>query len=268
ITASDGDGSAGEKLTGMLETNSDIVSGDSGGPLVDSSGQVVGMDTAASTSGAQDSGLTTGTITSSSDGYAIPITSALSIAAKIVHGKASSTIVIGTPGFLGLELSSGTSSTGSASGSAGGSAGGYGSGGYGSGGYGSGGYGSGGYGPGGSDGFGGSGGIGGFGGFGSDGSPYDEGTALTTPSSSTGTTAATSTGVSVAGVIASSPAATAGIAAGDTITALDGNAITSVTQLSALLDKRHAGDKVTVTWTDTAATSHHASVTLIAGPAA
>ena len=37
-----------ENLTGLIETNADIQPGDSGGPLVNSSGKVIGMDTAAS----------------------------------------------------------------------------------------------------------------------------------------------------------------------------------------------------------------------------
>lgn len=49
VTASDQSGGAVETLTGMIEINARILPGDSGGPLVDASGQVVGMDTAAST---------------------------------------------------------------------------------------------------------------------------------------------------------------------------------------------------------------------------
>jgi S1-C subfamily serine protease len=48
ITASDDTGGS-EQLTGLIETNVGLEPGDSGGPLVNSRGQVVGMDTAAST---------------------------------------------------------------------------------------------------------------------------------------------------------------------------------------------------------------------------
>ena len=49
ITASDESSGSSEQLTGLIETNADIQAGDSGGPLVNSHGQVIGMDTAAST---------------------------------------------------------------------------------------------------------------------------------------------------------------------------------------------------------------------------
>src|ERR1035438_5350196 len=50
ITASDQSSASAEQLTGLVETNAAIQPGDSGGPLVNSYGQVIGMDTAASTS--------------------------------------------------------------------------------------------------------------------------------------------------------------------------------------------------------------------------
>src|ERR1039457_5315593 len=67
ITATEQDGGNPEKLTGLIEVNAHIQAGDSGGPLVNTSGKVVGMDTAASVG---FSFQTTGT-----DGSAIPITS-------------------------------------------------------------------------------------------------------------------------------------------------------------------------------------------------
>ena len=96
ITASDSGGGNSENLTGLIETNCDIQPGDSGGSLVNGSGQVVGMDTAASTSSSAVSG--------QSQAYAIPIQTALSVARSIEAGRASSTIHIGTTGFLGIQV--------------------------------------------------------------------------------------------------------------------------------------------------------------------
>ncbi len=104
ITATEEDGGNPENLKGLLEVNSDIQPGDSGGPLVDTAGRVLGMDTAAS---AGFSFQTTGT-----QGYAIPINTAIAIAKKIESGQASDTIHIGLTGFLGVSVE--PSSTGSA----------------------------------------------------------------------------------------------------------------------------------------------------------
>ena len=121
ITASDDNGGNSENLTGLIETNADIQPGDSGGSLVNTSGQVIGMDTAASTgSGYQVSG---------SQGYAIPIATALSLARQIEAGNASSTIHIGATGFLGVSVEDAGGSSGGSSGdgSSGGGFGGFGS---------------------------------------------------------------------------------------------------------------------------------------------
>ena len=68
-------------------------------------------------------------------------------------------------------------------------------------------------------------------------------------------------------VLPGTPAAKAGIAAGDVITAIDGTAIQGSDGLGKLLQGHHGGDKVSVTWTDSNGKSHTSSVTLIAGPA-
>ena len=47
---------ASETLNGLIETDAAIVAGDSGGPLYNASGKVIGMDTAASTAGSDGSG--------------------------------------------------------------------------------------------------------------------------------------------------------------------------------------------------------------------
>src|SRR5579875_1564913 len=94
ITASDQGGGMSETLHGMLQTNAQIEPGDSGGPLANAAGQVIGMDTAASSS-VQGSTVY---------GYAIPINEALSIAKQIAAGKSSSTVHIGLTGFMGVSV--------------------------------------------------------------------------------------------------------------------------------------------------------------------
>jgi S1-C subfamily serine protease len=127
ITASDeGDGSS-EQLTGLIETNADIQPGDSGGSLVDTSGHVVGIDTAASagTTFEGPSGQSVG-----NQGYAIPINQAVAIAKQIEAGNGSSTIHIGATAFLGVSVTQ----TSCNSGFSGGGNGGFGGGGFGTGG--------------------------------------------------------------------------------------------------------------------------------------
>jgi len=114
ITASDeGSGANSEQLTGLIETNADIQPGDSGGALVNSYGQVIGMNTAAS-SGTQfqsESGQ------AAVQAYAIPIDKAESIAKQVEAGQGSSTVHIGATAFLGIETDGSSSGSGSGSGS-------------------------------------------------------------------------------------------------------------------------------------------------------
>jgi S1-C subfamily serine protease len=140
ITASDELSSSTEQLQGLIESNAPIEPGDSGGSLVNAYGQVVGMDTAASSS------YTFQGQSQSADGgatqaFSIPINTALSLASQIEAGSGSSTIHIGATAFLGVSIDT-EGSQGSNEGGYGGG-GGYGSGGYGSGSYGSGSEGSG-----------------------------------------------------------------------------------------------------------------------------
>jgi S1-C subfamily serine protease len=97
ITASDEASGDSEQLTGLIETSAPIQPGDSGGPLVNAYGQVVGMDTAASSTyqfqGASNSGTTA---------YSIPIDTALSVANQIEAGNGSSTVHIGDTAYLGV----------------------------------------------------------------------------------------------------------------------------------------------------------------------
>jgi S1-C subfamily serine protease len=97
IQASDSGAGTEETLHGMLQTNAGIQEGDSGGPLVTSSGQVIGMDTAANTSGFGDQSTAT-------TGFAIPINHAVAIADQIEAGHASTTVHIGLAGFMGVNV--------------------------------------------------------------------------------------------------------------------------------------------------------------------
>ena len=112
ITASDeGDGTS-EQLTGLIQTNANIQPGDSGGALVNDQGEVLGVDTAASAGFQfQSNGGQQGT-----QGFAIPINTALNIARQIEGGQASSTVHIGTTAFLGVEISPNGSSSSNGSG--------------------------------------------------------------------------------------------------------------------------------------------------------
>jgi S1-C subfamily serine protease len=177
ITASDQGGANAETLNGLIEHNAPIQPGDSGGPLANSSGQVVGMDTAASTARRFNS--------STAVAFAIPINHALSIAQQIESGKATSTIHIGLPGFLGVAVTA--NSTGG--------------------------------------------------------------------------------GAVISGVASGTPAAKAGLVAGDVITSVNGTAIADGTGLTAALQGRHSGDKVTLAWTSQSGATQTATITLAAGPA-
>jgi S1-C subfamily serine protease len=105
IQASD-EGSGGtEDLNHMLQTNAGIQQGDSGGALANNAGQVIGMITAANSS--TSSQVSPGGVL----GFAIPINSALAIARQIAAEQPSSTVYIGLPGFLGVEVATSNSSS-------------------------------------------------------------------------------------------------------------------------------------------------------------
>ena len=212
ITASDELSSDSEQLTGLIETNAPIQPGDSGGSLVNSYGQVIGMDTAAGSSGQ-----TQGQSSTATQAYAIPINEAVSIAQQIEAGTTTSDVHIGATAFLGLEIGSSSSSNGSG-------------------------------------GSGGSGGFGGFGGFGGQGSQGGQGS--------------TTTGVPVAGTVSGSPAANAGLTAGNTVTAIGGQSVSSAEDVAHALVQYHPGQSVSVTWVDQSGQSQTANVTLASGPTA
>jgi S1-C subfamily serine protease len=98
IQASDNGANSQETLHGMLQTDAPIQEGDSGGPLVNSDGKVIGMNTAANTSGFGPD--RQGDIT----GFAIPINHAVSLANQIAAGRASANVHIGLAGFLGINV--------------------------------------------------------------------------------------------------------------------------------------------------------------------
>jgi S1-C subfamily serine protease len=101
ITASDESNGTSEQLTGLIQTDAPIQPGDSGGALVGLDGRVIGVDTAASQGFSLNSG--------ASQGFAIPIDTALSIAHQITHGRSSATIHLGPTGFMGVQVQTGSS---------------------------------------------------------------------------------------------------------------------------------------------------------------
>jgi S1-C subfamily serine protease len=88
-------GAAAEQLTGMIQSNATIAPGDSGGPLVNSAGQVVGMITA---------GQSTSRSGATEVGFAIPTDNALTVLNQIRAGQASSQVILGQVGYLGISV--------------------------------------------------------------------------------------------------------------------------------------------------------------------
>jgi S1-C subfamily serine protease len=171
ITTSSDGSTTGETLHGLIEISADVVSGDSGGAVENTSGDVVGVTTAASSG------------TADVTGYAIPIGTALGIAKQIVAGDDTSEITLGLPAFLGVSLTT------------------------------------------------------------------------------------SSSGAVVDSVLAGTAAAKTAIAAGDTITAVDGTTISAGSDLSAAIAKHAPGDRVRIGYTSAAGDSRTVTVTLTEGPA-
>ena len=92
ITTQDETTASGERLTGLVEISSDVVSGDSGGATYDSDGEVVAMTTAASNGGADVVG------------YGVPIAKVLRIAGDLEGGVTRSRYDYGSPAFIGVAL--------------------------------------------------------------------------------------------------------------------------------------------------------------------
>lgn len=95
ITASDESSGSSEQLTGLIEVNAPIEAGDSGGPLLTTSGQVIGVDTAASAGFRYRA--------AGGDGFAIPTGAATKIVDQIRAGNSSTTVHIGSTAYLGIE---------------------------------------------------------------------------------------------------------------------------------------------------------------------
>jgi len=229
ITASDAGSGTSERLTGMFQTNAPIAEGDSGGALANAAGQVIAMNTAANSQNIGGSG--------TSQGFSIPINRALSIAHLIAQGQGSSTIQIGQPAFLGIAIASNPNNNGPS-------------------------------------------GAGNpsqqlrqlqqsaqgnfSGGINSSGHCLANDSVNPVPQS----IAPAKSGTLIAGVFCNAPAATAGAAAGDVITAVDGHSVSSPASLRKVMHLYHPGTTVTLTWVGLNGQQRTGSLKLAAGPAA
>jgi S1-C subfamily serine protease len=229
ITASDESSGLSENLTGMIESNADIQPGDSGGSLVNQYGQVIGMDTAASSgySISPNGGDGNGTGGTGIGGYG---------------GTGTGGYGIGGTGGYGAEGGDGSSSSGSSSSDGtttqaysipidtavsiaqqieAGHA--------------------------------------------SSTVHIGETAFLGIEIASTATQTG---GVEIAGSASGTPAAAAGLTDGDVITSIAGTSVDSDSAIQQVLEGYHPGDKISVTWTNTQDQSQTATVTLTSGPAA
>ncbi len=73
-------------------------------------------------------------------------------------------------------------------------------------------------------------------------------------------------GAVIVGVQSGSPAATAGLQAGDVIVSINGAPISTVGDLSSALRSERPGQTIQVGWTDAAGGQHTSAITLAAGP--
>jgi S1-C subfamily serine protease len=79
--------------------------------------------------------------------------------------------------------------------------------------------------------------------------------------------ATSGTGAEVVGVFDGSPAQRAGLTAGDVINALNGQAVTSASELTDALRAFHPGDTIELGWTDSSGRPHVSAIRLVTGPA-
>jgi len=98
ITVRDESDGSAQQLTGLIQFDAAIQPGDSGGAVVNDAAKVVGVVTAGSAGSASNDSA------ASVEGFAVPIDQARSIAQQIIDGRSSSTVHIGVPGFLGVQL--------------------------------------------------------------------------------------------------------------------------------------------------------------------
>ena len=200
ITASDDNGQNPETLHGLISTDAQIQPGDSGGPLVNSSGSVLGMDTAAATDG-----------TGATTGFALPSNAILKVVSQMRNHVTTSAIIYGKPAFLGIQTDQSTSSSSSGSSP--------------------------------------------YGGF-----PFG-------PTGTSGTSGSASvSGVPIVAVVPGTPAATAGLQAGDVIVGFNGTATPNASTLTNLIHRLHPGSQANVKVSTSAGTTVTFHVRLIAGP--
>jgi S1-C subfamily serine protease len=226
ITASDeGSAESAEYLTGMLRTDADIIRGDSGGPLVSTAGRVIGMDTASSSDMMASQ---------QTAGFAIPINEAMTVARQIIADRPGPGVHVGATGFVGVLVPSAPD-----------------------------------------------------GGRSTQTSPQVQlqqmeeaeqqqglgqgGSAYTGPDGCLpnaadagipGHIAPASSGALVLGALCQSPAAAAGLTAGDVITAAAGQQVSSPASLTSILATVPAGKKITISWVTPAGQTITRPVTL------
>jgi S1-C subfamily serine protease len=78
---------------------------------------------------------------------------------------------------------------------------------------------------------------------------------------------AATSGALISGVVTGTPAADAGLVAGDTITGIDNTSIADPSDLTSALAGHTPGQQITVSWVDGSGASQSATVTLATGPA-
>jgi len=98
------------------------------------------------------------------------------------------------------------------------------------------------------------------------GYPGQLGVVMSDPAPST-TPGGAPQGVTVAEVMPGSPAANAGVVAGDVLTEVDGQPATAPDQVSGLIKKHRSGEKINFSWIDGSGRRRTATVVLAPGPA-